>query len=341
MNSLADKIQFRRVRDFGETIGVTTQFIYQNLRPLAIGIGALSLPFILLGSLTGGIASALMYGSVQGMLDGASGADTNVLNDPLTSTFFSISYLCIIVGWLLLYPTIHEYVYLYATKADFRSISIVELRNRVTANIGLYAGALFGSLGFIFIAYTAAVFLLVFCGVAGFGINSSFGAASLLVGGLLTSFIFVYILVALSFCFIVRIMEGSSISAMIKRCLFLTKGSFWVTFGLYFITFCICTSINGVAYLLSGVCVFLVKDLGLGLFSIFVILASVFSGLAQVITATITSLVSIFRYFSLVEKKEAIGFRLRIEDIGANYAQQLAERGLVSSPLPTNERLSD
>ena len=32
MNTTTEKIQFGRIRDFGETIGVTTQFIYQNFK---------------------------------------------------------------------------------------------------------------------------------------------------------------------------------------------------------------------------------------------------------------------------------------------------------------------
>ena len=76
--------------------------------------------------------------------------------------------------------------------------------------------------------------------------------------------------------------------------------------------------------MLSGVVMYLVDDLNIAFLGILVVLLGIFSGLAQVITATIISLVSIFRYFSLVELKEANGFMQRIEEIGKNYENRYA-----------------
>jgi len=94
---------------------------------------------------------------------------------------------------------------------------------------------------------------------------------------------------------------------------------------LYFVTFCICTSVSGVAYLLTGVVMFGVDELNIAFLGILVVILGIFSGLAQVITATITSLVSIFRYFSLVELKEANGFMQRIEEIGKDYENRYTD----------------
>lgn len=319
MNTATEKIQFRRIRDFGETIGVTTQFIYQNFKPLVTSIAYIALPFILLGSLTSSIASAQMYSGLKNI--DSSGSINPIMNG---YGLFGISYSFILIGIMLLYPTINEYVYLYATRSDYDQITPTDVRKRVFGNISTYITTFFAvSMAFL-VSYFAIIIGVILIVALGASVSGELAWIFALIGLIGFGIFFGYLLIALSFSFIIRIIEKTGIMDTLSRCFALLKGYGFVTFLLYFVTFCICTSVSGIVYLLSGVVMYLVEDLNIAFLGILVVILGVFSGLAQVITATITSLVSIFRYFSLVELKEANGFMQRIEEIGKNYENRYA-----------------
>ena len=319
MNTTTEKIQFRRIRDFGETIGVTTQFIYQNFKPLVTSIAYIALPFILLGSLTSSIASSQIYSGLKNI--DSSGSINPIMNG---YGLFGISYSFILIGIMLLYPTINEYVYLYATRSDYDQITPTDVRKRVFGNISTYITTFVAvSMAFL-VSYFAIIIGAILIVALGASVAGELAWIFALVALIGFGIFFVYLLIALSFSFIIRIIEKIGIMDTLSRCFTLLKGYGFVTFLLYFVTFFICTSVSGVAYLLSGVVMYLVDDLNIAFLGILVVLLGIFSGLAQVITATITSLVSIFRYFSLVELKEANGFMQRIEEIGKNYENRYA-----------------
>jgi hypothetical protein len=319
MNTATEKIQFRRIRDFGETIGVTTQFIYQNFKPLVTSIAYIALPFILLGSLTSSIASAQMYSGLKNI--DSSGSINPIMNG---YGLFGISYSFILIGIMLLYPTINEYVYLYATRSDYDQITPTDVRKRVLGNISTYITTFVGvSMAFL-VSYFAIIIGVILIVALGASVSGELAWIFALIGLIGFGIFFGYLLIALSFSFIIRIIEKTGIMDTLSRCFTLLKGYGFVTFLLYFVTFCICTSVSGIVYLLSGVVMYLVDDLNIAFLGILVVILGVFSGLAQVVTATITSLVSIFRYFSLVELKEANGFMQRIEEIGKNYENRYA-----------------
>lgn len=319
MNTATEKIQFRRIRDFGETIGVTTQFIYQNFKPLVTSIAYIALPFILLGSLTSSIASAQMYSGLKNI--DSSGSINPIMNG---YGLFGISYSFILIGIMLLYPTINEYVYLYATRSDYDQITPTDVRKRVFGNISTYITTFVGvSMAFL-VSYFAIIIGVILIVALGASVSGELAWIFALIGLIGFGIFFGYLLIALSFSFIIRIIEKTGIMDTLSRCFTLLKGYGFVTFLLYFVTFCICTSVSGIVYLLSGVVMYLVDDLNIAFLGILVVILGVFSGLAQVVTATITSLVSIFRYFSLVELKEANGFMQRIEEIGKNYENRYA-----------------
>ena len=319
MNTATEKIQFRRIRDFGETIGVTTQFIYQNFKPLVTSIAYIALPFILLGSLTSSIASAQMYSGLKNI--DSSGSINPIMNG---YGLFGISYSFILIGIMLLYPTINEYVYLYATRSDYDQITPTDVRKRVLGNISTYITTFVGiSMAFL-VSYFAIIIGVILIVALGASVSGELAWIFALIGLIGFGIFLGYLLIALSFSFIIRIIEKTGIMDTLSRCFTLLKGYGFVTFLLYFVTFCICTSVSGIVYLLSGVVMYLVDDLNIAFLGILVVILGVFSGLAQVVTATITSLVSIFRYFSLVELKEANGFMQRIEEIGKNYENRYA-----------------
>ena len=260
------------------------------------------------------------------MYSGLKNIDSSGSINPIMNGYglFGISYSFILIGIMLLYPTINEYVYLYATRSDYDQITPTDVRKRVFGNISTYITTFFAvSMAFL-VSYFAIIIGAILIVALGASVAGELAWIFALVALIGFGIFFVYLLIALSFSFIIRIIEKIGIMDTLSRCFTLLKGYGFVTFLLYFVTFCICTSVSGVAYLLSGVVMYLVDDLNIAFLGILVVLLGIFSGLAQVITATITSLVSIFRYFSLVELKEANGFMQRIEEIGKNYENRYA-----------------
>lgn len=314
MNTATEKIQFRRIRDFGETIGVTTQFIYQNFKPLALSIAYTALPFVLLGSLLSSIASVQMY-------SGISDVSNNESLDRLMGSYglFGIAYSFILIGFVLLFPTINEYAYLYATRSDYDQITPADVRRRVFANISTYITTFFAVMGIFFTAYIATIVAVILVIAMGSAMGKGMTWLAAIISLIVFTSLFAYIAVALSFSFVIRIIEKISLTNAISRCFSLLRGYGMVTFLLYFVTFCICMSISGLVSILSGMSMFLVGELNIAFLGILVLLLGIVSGLAQVVTTAITSLVSIFRYFSLVELKEATGLMQRVDEIGKDY----------------------
>jgi hypothetical protein len=154
---------------------------------------------------------------------------------------------------------------------------------------------------------------------------SLFGLGMLILVGFFVFFIpGLYLSVALSLFFIVHLVEDNSFAATISRCLSLVKGKWWSTFGLIFmILFLAVLLLRGATIVLGIVGVGLsgaglLGGIGKHVLNLPVLSAvfGVLSTLAALIIYPLLLLAIAFQYFNLVERREGVGLRMLIQQLG-------------------------
>jgi hypothetical protein len=132
----------------------------------------------------------------------------------------------------------------------------------------------------------------------------------------------VYLSVALSLFFIVRVVEGTGFTATISRCLRLTKGKWWSTFGMIFIMVALVYALFFGVRIVFG-------TLLAGLHGAFLPIGQPGSG-ANTLTIIFTLFFTLaffllypplllglaFQYFNLVERHEGVGLLHLVDQLG-------------------------
>jgi hypothetical protein len=154
---------------------------------------------------------------------------------------------------------------------------------------------------------------------------SLFGLGLLVMAGLFVFFIpGLYLSVALSLFFIVHLVEGSDFVATISRCLSLIKGKWWSTFGLIFMMLLLAGLLLRGATIVLGIVGVGLSGAGLlgGLsrhalnLPVLSAVFGVLSTLAALLIYPLLLLAIAFQYFNLVERREGVGLRTLIQQLG-------------------------
>lgn len=321
-----EKIAFRKIRDFGQTISTATAFIQQNFWVLVKSICLSALPLILFGML--GQTLCYTWG-MSYLWDAEQGSPTNGLGEMGNSLgYLMMSYAFLpftMCGQIAALAIIYEYMRLYYHREDYYNISPREVVKATWSNAGVYFGT-FVLLYVLAFLLMVPIFLLVAFGAALFVTSMSYvggelgsGIGVILCAIALTVF-FAYIMTAISFVFIVRIVEQTNFFEALSRSFKLIKGNFFSTIGLYIITMFITFSILGVPSVVAGASFGAVAFLSYTSSTLFVIIANIIYSVVYVVGIALSTLVSSFRYFSIVETKEGIGMLQKIERIGKSEA---------------------
>jgi hypothetical protein len=154
-------------------------------------------------------------------------------------------------------------------------------------------------------------FKILFTGI-GYTIAVGLGFIFLIIPG-------VYLSVALSFIFIVRLEEGLSFFDAINRCTKLVSGNWWFTFGLIIVVGIIQGFIQYILYVPNYIVMFFVTFTGINsesssLSRTLYIISSIISSLGYLFSV-ISTIAIAFQYYNLVERKEAPGLLQQIENI--------------------------
>ena len=295
-STFSQESDFRQERDFGQKISATFDFLAGHWRPLGRVLLYLVLPAALLQSILSVLVQLQLQDVVRGAvpgrppsLGGVLGTQRAVWENLLGSPTYWLSAMVGISFFTLLMLSIYSYIMvLLARRAPGPEVTVAEVWAEVKRG---FVGTFFSMWG---------VFLLI--GVASF---------FLVLPGL-------YLSVALSIFFVVKQAEGTGFGATLSRCLRLTKGKWWSTFGLILI----------MALLLY---MFLI---GIGVIG--ALLASGFGGMAArgvdpsslaIATTSLTTvlmaliyplllLALAFQYFNLVERTDGVGLRRLVDTLG-------------------------
>jgi hypothetical protein len=270
------KIEFRKVRDFGQLLSATFEFIRQNFKLLFKSNLLIAAPFILLAGVFMGLYQSSMF-------DFANQPDLESFGIP-----FLISVVFLMFSYLIITIVTYSYIILYKN-SELNSFDIDDVWQKAKSSF----------------------WMLFFTGI-GLAVVLFFGFLLLIIPG-------IYLSVALSIIYIVRMEEGVSFFEAINRCVKIISGNWWFTFGVIIVVGFIQGFLGFIFYIPSYIVTFFLAFAGVDAYSgatakILFILSSIISSLTTLLYA-ISIIAIAFQYYNLIERKEAPGLMQQIEDI--------------------------
>ncbi|WP_201986904.1 hypothetical protein [Hymenobacter rubidus] len=291
---------FRKLRDFGQKFSATFEFIGEHWRGLGRALLYIVLPAALLQGIVAGLLqkeflTGAMPGQQASMREGFL-SRLAMLSQVTETPYYWVSMVMGAVFVTLLFLTVYGYLRCC-------------LRPRPAA----------GPIG------VGQVWEVVKEQFAG-GFASYFGLGFLVIVGLVLFFIpGVYLLIAFSLFYVVKVVEGSGFGGTVRRCLQLIKGKWWSTFGLLFVMSLMLGllltiaggMVGGIAYaLLRSTFSSLLGSDSRSTLGILTVITTAFSGLFNLLIYPPILLAIAFQYFNLVERRDGVGLRNMVDQLG-------------------------
>ncbi|RZK50935.1 MAG: hypothetical protein EOO59_15770 [Hymenobacter sp.] len=286
---------FWQQRDFGKKVSATFEFIGVHWRPLGKVLLYLALPLALLQGIMGALLQTQVMGTIRQSMYGP-GTSTSIFSRQATmytelfqSPLYLLNNVLSVAFHAVLILSVYGYLYycVYPTAAG-APITVAEVwglvkRQFVGAFFSLYGVTIIVALGFI---------VLFIPGI--------------------------YLGVVLSLFFAVKVLEDTGFGTTINRCVSLTSGKWWSTFGLLFImgviVWLLFASVGMLTVLFGGLrSLLLSSNMGP---SPFLLVISAFTGLITLLAYPPMLVAIAFQYFNLVERKEGVGLRLLVDKLG-------------------------
>ena len=238
-------IELRQQRDFGQIISTTFDFLFSNFASFFKTVFAITgVAFVL----SMAVLSLWMYKFFGSLLQGTrnysrySGASNSIENilDGYNLVYLIVGFAILLVAVMLTYITIYCYMKIYVRLGRIEEISISQVWFEVKSNFLRYLAA-----GFLY-----SVFLIVFYAIVMFSITLSGFVFTFLMFGFIALVYYFY----LYFNVVINEEEMRIIDAF-SRSFNLVKGHWWLTFGVYFVSYLLCyvvTLLLGLAATVAG-----------------------------------------------------------------------------------------
>lgn len=284
------QIELRKIRDFGANISDTFEFIRQNFKPMIKCFFAIAGIFILLQAVSSGIFESRVFFNVGEIGHRGSGG-FGQFQKTIFLKYLSYPFLLYMVFAWLAYVAMQVCVggYMkYYDANDKKQPGIEEVWD------------IFKTYYLKVLIYTIPVTILIII-----------GCLFCLLPGIFLAVVFV------PFPWILM-MEDASLGDGIQRCFDLIKGNFWMSLGIYLVTYVIYSFASGIIGLLIGIISGLLayittKDMS-STIGIATSVLRIFSFLFYIIFLVSAML----NYFNLAEQRDAIGMLRRIDQVGNN-----------------------
>ncbi|MES2651570.1 MAG: hypothetical protein V4663_07515 [Bacteroidota bacterium] len=283
---MKEKVEFKKIREFGDIIGDTFLFIKQNFGPLMKAFIYLTGVFII----TGMISSIITQLQLVSMTKGIAGSyDTNTFE---RLGKLALNYVFVILFMMLtytsMYVTILSYIALYIEKGK-QAPTLAEVWN---------------------------YFKYYFLRVLGSGILMT---AFLLVSFMCCFLPGIYVFPAVSLFYVIMILENGSFSHSFSRSFKLLADEWWVTAAallVIYIIFYACTMVIQLPAIIIMMVSAFTHEPGT-INKSYVFISSISQYLSQVFMI-IPIVCSALIYFNLVERKESSGLLSRIDSLGSS-----------------------
>ncbi|MEP6845036.1 MAG: hypothetical protein ABI861_03505 [Panacibacter sp.] len=277
------KIQLRKIRDFGENFSDTFQYIQQEFKPLLLSFILVAGVFMLLNAIFMGIYQKDAFSFLDKLENGVFKASD------FSATFNGMYFLA--MGFTLVSITAMRTVIAVYMKQYDESETAPTVQQ-------VWSG---------FIKYFPKVFLF------------SIPTYLLIIVGLLFCLLpGIYFMVVFAPFVFVLVSEDASFGDAFGRCFDLVKENFWLTLGIYLVAYIIYSVSSGVTGLVIGlvasaVSYFTTKELSTSVGVLMSIL-----NIVQYIFYIIFFVSVGLHYYNLVETKDGTGLAKRLEALGSN-----------------------
>lgn len=304
------KIQFRKVRDFGQKFNATFEFLRQEFKPLMNALLYIAGPFIVLGGIMGAYYQKNSISMMNLSLD----------SEEFFADDFWISAVVMIVfsflAYIFIFATLNEYIKIYNQKNT--SVQAQEVWSSVKSNLGDYFLSAIG-LSFILLGIGIVMGLIAAGIIAS---NILFLNILLILGIFIGTF---FMMVAFYISYIAFNTEKLGLFSSLGRTISILKGNWFSTLGLFIVSWLMSSLLNIIFSLpnliLTSLSVFHAAtadegvQLGLGQEIIYGFTAFIASS-GGFFISIIIMLIMIFQYYNLVEQSDATGLMGRINAIG-------------------------
>ncbi len=279
------KVELRKIRDFSENLNDTILFIRQNLKPLLtcfLGIAGIFM-----------LTSAVLTGIYQSQWGSVFEEILNRRNTTAISPFYMINgsyFMVLFFSWL-------NYVAMQVAVISY--IKVYAVKNGVTPAIN-EVWEIFKRYFFKVFFYSIPLALLT---VVGFMLCLAPG---------------VYFAVVFVPFSAILIMEDQSFGGAYNRCFRLIKNNFWMSLGIYFLTYLISAFAGGIISAIVGgvaglISYFTTKNIGTTV-GIVTSVLNIFSFIFYIVYYVSVTL----HYFTLSEKYDGTGMMRRLDSIGGD-----------------------
>ncbi len=278
------KIQLRKIRDFGENLGDTFQFIRQEFKPLLTSFVLIAGIFILATSILGGLFQKEMFGILDQFKTGGVARQQGVTN------FFTVGYFGFIVVSILSMAAMQTAIAVYMQFYDEHGES--PNTQQVWAGFAKNFVKVF--------LYTIPQLIII------------------IISFFLCIFPVFYTLIVLMPLTFIIVNENSSFGDSFGRCFAIIKQNFWISLAIYLVSYIIYSVSSGiigimVAAIVGAGAYFSTDELS----STAAIATSVLS-VVQYVFYIIFFVSAGLHYYNLTELKDGTGLERRLEDLGGN-----------------------
>ena len=293
----AQESDFRRLRDFGQKFSASFEFIGAHWR----GLGQAMLYLVLPAAILQGIVSALLQKQVfaQALRGTGTGMgklqQLTMLDGMYQSPIYWINVAISGIFIMFLVLTVYAYVRCCLRPVPSpASITVGEVWAVVKSEfIGSY------------LSYFALLMLII-------------------IGFFLLGIPGLYLLVAFSLFYITKVVEGTGFVTTCQRCLQLVRGKWWSTFGLIVVmSFALGLVLAVVGSVVGGLSYFAAKQVGFlqtddasSSLVLFTVITSALTGLLNLLIYPPLLLALAFQYFNLVERRDGVGLRNMVSQLG-------------------------
>jgi len=301
-------IEFRQIRDFGDVLNVTFQFLRQNFSKLGKSLLLWVAPFVVAAMLFNVLIQLRFFPLDPAKLQ--EGTETGELL--LLYLGMLVFSLC---GISMAFGVVYGFMALYERHgtADFE---LDEVWQRARSTFFPMLGTLLSIVLLMTMVYSFLIIALsIFGGIVGGGVLTGFLVIVAVFGGILVA---VYFAITFALMFPIMINEPIGLIGGMQRCFYLVKNQWWATFGVLFIAWLISSILGGV-FSIPMLIILFTNNLHAGQANIIVqlmmVVFGILGGLASALFYGIPLVATGLQYFNLVECKDRAGLMQRVDSV--------------------------
>jgi len=279
------KIQLRKIRDFGENFSDTFQFIRQEFKPLLTVFIFIAGIFLLINAIFAGIYNQQALGIFSSLIRGVTYSE-----DATYYSFFSATYFLLLLMNLLTLSAMRTIIAVYMRYYDEHGISPTPQQ--------------------VWSGFIRNIFQIFIFSVVRFVL--------IIIGYIMCVAPGVYLTVVLMpFSFII-VNENASFGDAFTRCFDLIKENFWISLAIYVVAILIFSFSSGIIGFIVGIITeslsyFTTKQINTGLPVVGALL-----NLIEYFFYIIFFIAAGLQYYTLVEIRDGAGLARRLENLGSN-----------------------